>query len=114
VAHTAAAKRGVGREAGGIDDERVALPVPDRVTVEREIGILGMPAPIREDLPPLAVGLDQDRHLARREQYLDRIRLRHDRRHAVRHAVGGGPVLDLAARGRGLVLREPRSIGRRE
>ena len=30
------------------------------------------------------------------------IRLRHDRRHAVRHAVGRGAVLDLAARSRGL------------
>ena len=43
----------VGREADGVDDERVAFPVADRVAVEREIGILGMRAAVGEDLPPL-------------------------------------------------------------
>ena len=94
----------VRREADGVDDERAAFPMADRVAVEREIGILGMRAAVREDLPPLRVRLDQDRDLARREQNLDRIRLRHDRRHAVRHAVRRGAVLDLAALRRGLKL----------
>src|SRR5262245_17456668 len=49
------AEERIGREADGIDDERVAFPVADRVAVEREIGILGMLAAVREDLPPLRV-----------------------------------------------------------
>jgi hypothetical protein len=107
-------ERRVGREADGIHDERLAFPMPDRVAVEREIGILGMLAAVREDLPPLRVRLDENRHLPRREQHLDRIRLRHDRRHAVRHAVRGRTVLDLAALRGGLKFRQLGGVFRRE
>src|SRR5262245_1915779 len=38
-------------EPDRLDDERVALPVADRVAVPRRLFVVGMPAAIHEDLP---------------------------------------------------------------
>ncbi len=36
-------------EAGALDDQSVAIPMPDRVTHEARLGILGKHAPIEKD-----------------------------------------------------------------
>ena len=68
---------------------------------------------VRKDLPPSAIRLDEDRHLARGEQDLDWVRLGHDRRHAARHPIVGGYVPDFVAGLHLLVIGElPRVRGR--
>ncbi len=58
-----------------------------------EVRIVGKRAAVGIDVAHLRVSLDDDGHLAWREQELHRVRLSHDARHARREAVGGLAVL---------------------
>ena len=109
-----AAERRVGHEADRVHNQRVAVPMADRVAVIGRIGILGMAAAVGEDLPPLLVSLGDDRDLAGREQEFIRVRLAHDSGHAGRHAVRRGRILDLAGLLSGPIGVEFCLIGRRQ
>jgi hypothetical protein len=59
---------GLGQYPDGIDHEGIVFPMPDRMTVERRIGIVRVSAAVRVDAPqPVAIRLAEDRDAARRE-----------------------------------------------
>ena len=64
-------QRRLGNDVGGVDHQRVAFPVPDRMTVEGGVGNCRMAAAIGIDAADaVAVGFAKHGHASRREQDL--------------------------------------------
>ena len=80
---------GLRRDRGGVDDKRFALPVPDRMAVQRQIRVLGMRTAIRIDSPhPVAVDFAQHGDAAGGHQKFKRVvRDQHPAWHAVRQTI---------------------------
>src|SRR5262249_43330571 len=84
-------------EANGIDDQRLALVVADRVTVPRRIRIVGVFAAVDEDLP-VAVDVALEEHEDVRWRLQQAHRIGRQARNAGRQAVRFGIVPRLARR----------------
>src|SRR5207249_6261294 len=73
----------------GLDDQRVAIPLADGVTVVGRLGGLGQRTSIHKDLAVLIIGLEKNRNDLRSLDNLARRRYRIEIRHAVAEAALG-------------------------